>query len=77
MLIMINPINTTNAIYTAREAMKAANSQFEDASKKVAEGNIQVDKIVNLKKAEMYSKVQHANMKAAMDQNQNTLDLLA
>lgn len=74
---MVNPVSTTNAIYTAREAMKAATNQLEDAANKVASGDIQAEKIAQTKKAELYTKVQEANMKSAMHQQENALDIFA
>lgn len=74
---MINPVNSTNAIYTAAEALKNASNGVDDAAKKVADGNIDAQKMVQLKKAELTMKVQEANFKSAADKEQNIIDLFA
>jgi len=74
---MINPINTTNALYTAGEALKNASNGLDDAAKKIADGNIEAEKIVQLKRAEQTFKVQAATFKAAAEQSENIIDLLA
>lgn len=74
---MINPVHSTNAMYTAREALKSANNNLDDAARKVAEGNIEAEHIVQLKRAEQNFKVQAATFKAAAEQQKNIIDLLA
>jgi len=74
---MINPVHSTNAVYTAREAYKSAVNHVDETARQIAEKNAQADNMAALEIAKQNAKVQTANLKAALQHGENILDILA
>ena len=73
---MINPVNSTNAVYTAQDALKTASNRVDSAAKEIEQGNIQADKIAALEVAKENAKVQAVNLQNALKHQQNIIDII-
>ena len=73
---MINPEHTTNAMYTAHEALREASNRVDDSARELAQGNADADKLLALETAKQNAKVQTVNLQQSMEHSQNMIDIL-
>jgi hypothetical protein len=73
---MINPIHSTNAIYTTHKALREASNRVDNSAKELAQGNAEADKLLALEMAKQNAKVQAVNLRQTMEHSQNIIDIL-
>ena len=65
------------AIGTALTGYRGASEHFNQATRRIAEGQIEAETIVDSKVAELEVKAQLANLKAALEIEDSVLNILA
>jgi hypothetical protein len=74
---MYNPINSTNAIHTAYDGMKASSNNAAIAPQQVEKTNRRSEKTEAAKRKQKRKNVQTMNLKSGMRQGKNSIDIVA
>jgi len=74
---MYSPVNSTNAIHTAYDGMKANSNNAVAAPQETAKNNKQADKAEETKRKKKRKNVQTMKLKPGMRKGKNSIDLVA
>lgn len=73
---MIDKLGGNSAMYSALRGLNTAMQQLDQKAGRVAEGNLDADKIVALKVAQQNLKIQAENVRTAVETTEQILDIL-
>lgn len=73
---MIDKLGGNSAMYSALRGLNTAMQQLDQKAGRVAEGNLDADKIVALKVAQQNLKIQAENVRTVVETTEQILDIL-